>query len=177
MNNKLLLYGLPVLVLLIIFYPLFQANYVYLDDCHQLWYNEKGATFNIWFIHGRFIGGLLMEKAFTSIKTIDEVRLYRILSVLGWALAIVVYVKVAMQWARYNLIDNRLVLISAVYIASSLSVAIANGWGGTCFEICITFTAGLLSGHLVYAQLKKHNRYRAIPNHIQLLVEALGVIS
>lgn len=177
MNNKLLLYGLPVLVLLIIFYPLFQANYVYLDDCHQLWYNEKGATFNIWFIHGRLIGGLLMEKAFTSIKTIDAVRLYRILSVLGWALAIVVYVKVAIQWARYNLIDNRLVLISAVYIASSLSVAIANGWGGTCFEICLTFTAGLLSGHLLYAQLKKHNRYRAIPIHMQLLVVALGAIS
>lgn len=177
MNNKLLLYGLPVLVLLIIFYPLFQANYVYLDDCHQLWYNEKGATYNIWFIHGRFIGGFLMEKAFTSINTIYAVRLYRIFSVLGWALAICVYVKVAMQWARFNLIDKRLVLISAVYIASSLSVAISNGWGGTCFEICLTFMAGLLSGHLLYTQLKKHNRYGAIPIHMQLLVLVLALIA
>ena len=177
MNNKLLLYGLPVLVLLIIFFPLFQDNFVYLDDCHQLWYNEKGATYNIWHIHGRFIGGLLMEKAFTSINTIDAVRLYRIFSVVGWALAICVYVKVAMQWARFNLIDNRLVLISAVYIACSLSVAISNGWGGTCFEICLTFIAGLLSGHLLYAQLKKHNRYGAIPIPMQLLVLVLGLIS
>lgn len=177
MNNKLLLYGLPVLILLVIFYPLFQANFLYLDDAHQLWYNEKGATYNIWFTHGRFIGGLLMEKAFTTITTINEVKLYRIFSVIGWALAIFVYVKVAMQWARFNLIDNRLVLVSAVYIACSLSVAIANGWGGTCFEICLTFTAGLLSGHLFYAQLKKHHRYKAIPIAMQLLVLVLGVIA
>jgi hypothetical protein len=174
-NNKLLLYGLPVLVLLVIFYPLFQVNYVYLDDMHQLWYNEKGATFSIWFIHGRFLGAHLMEKAFTSINTIDAVKPYRILSVLGWALAICIYVKVATQWVRYNLIDNRIVLLSAVYIASSLSVAIANGWGGTCFEIFITFTAGLLSGHLLYAQLKKHNRLLAIPIYMQLLVLLLGL--
>jgi hypothetical protein len=176
-NNKLLLYGLPVLVLLVIFYPLFQANYIYLDDAHQLWYNEKGATFNIWFTHGRYIGGLLMEKAFTSINTIDAVKTIRMLSVLGWAVAICVYVRVAIQWARFNLIDNRLVLLSAVYLASSLSVAISNGWGGTCFEISLTFTAGLLSGHLLYAQLKKHNRYLSIPIHMQLLVLVLGLIS
>ncbi|WP_205508281.1 hypothetical protein [Longitalea arenae] len=177
MNNKLVLYGLPVLVLLVIFFPLFQVNYAYLDDFHQLWYNEKGATYNIWFTHGRVIGGLLMDKAFTSINTIDAVRLYRILSVAGWALALYVYVRVAIQWARFNLIDNRLVLISAVYIACSLSVAIANGWGGTCFEICLTFIAGLLSGHLFYAQLRKHKRYLAIPIPMQLLILLLGVIS
>jgi hypothetical protein len=176
-NNKLLLYGLPVLVLLVIFYPLFQANYIYLDDAHQLWYNEKGATFNIWFIHGRYIGGLLMDKAFTTINTINEVKTYRILSVIGWALAICVYVRVAIQWARFNLIDSRLVLLSAVYLASSLTVAISNGWGGTCFEISLTFTAGLLSGHLLYSQLKKHDRYLSIPIHMQLLVLVLGLIS
>ncbi|THU41758.1 hypothetical protein FAM09_06565 [Niastella caeni] len=175
MNNKLLQYGLPVLILLVIFYPLFHANYVYLDDIHQLWYNEKGATYNIWLIHGRFLAGHLMEKAFTSINTIDAVKSYRILSVIGWALAICVYVKVATQWVRYKLMDSRMVLLSAVYIACSLSVAIANGWGGTCFEIFMTFTAGLLGGHLLYTQLKKHNRYRAIPIPMQLLILALGV--
>lgn len=177
MNNKLLQYSLPVLVLLVIFYPLFQANFAYLDDFHQLWYNEKGATYNIWLIHGRFIGGFLMEKVFTSINTIGAVRLCRIISVLGWVVAICVYVKVAMQWTRYNLIDNRLVLISAVYLACSLSVAIANGWGGTCFEICLTVTAGLLSGHLLYAQLKKHNKIQAVPISMQLLVLLLGLIA
>lgn len=177
MNNKLLQYGLPVLVLLVIFYPLLYAHYLYLDDAHQLWFNEKGATMNIWFIHGRYIGGLLMEKAFTSINTIAQVKTYRIVSVIGWAFAILIYVKVAMQWVRFQLMDSRMVLLSAVYLASSLSVAIANGWGGTCFEICITFTAGLLSGHLLYAQLQKHKRYLAIPIPMQLLVLVLGLVS
>lgn len=177
MNNKLLQYGLPVLVLLVIFFPLLYAHFLYLDDAHQLWFNEKGATMNIWFIHGRYIGGVLMEKAFTSINTIAAVKTYRILSVIGWAIAILVYVKVAMQWVRYNLIDSRLVLLSGVYIASSLSVAIANGWGGTCFEISITFTAGLLSGHLLYTQLQKHKRYLAIPVPMQLLVLILGLVA
>jgi hypothetical protein len=176
-NNKLLLYGLPVLILLVIFFPLFQADFAYLDDFHQLWYNEKGATYNIWLIHGRFIGGLFMEKIFTSITTIDAVRLCRIISVVGWAVAILVYVKVAMQWARFNLIDNRLVLISAVYLACNLTVAIANGWGGTCFEIFLTVIAGLLSGHLLYAQLKKHNKIQAVPIHMQLLILLLGLIA
>lgn len=177
MNNKLLLYGLPVLVLLVIFYPLFQANYVYLDDCHLLWNNEKEPSFNIWFIHGRFLSGLIIGKAFTSINTIEAVKLHRILSVIGWALAICVYVKAATQWARLNLINTPMVLLSAVYLACSLSVAITNGWGGTCFVFCLAFTAALLSGHLLYTQLKKHNRFLAIPIPIQLLVLLLGVVS
>jgi hypothetical protein len=176
-NNKLLLYGLPVLVLLIIFYPLFQVNYVYLDDCHLLWNNEKKESFNIWFIHGRLLSGLTIGKSFASINTIDAVKLHRILSVIGWALAICVYVKAAAQWTRLNLIDTRVVLVSAVYLASSLFVAITNGWGGTCFVFSLAFTAGLLSGHLLYTQLKKHNRFLAIPIPIQLLVLLLGVVS
>ncbi|HEX6426728.1 MAG TPA: hypothetical protein VF008_03540 [Niastella sp.] len=176
-NNKLLLYGLPVLVLLIIFYPLFQVNYVYLDDCHLLWNNEKEQSFNIWFIHGRLLTAMIMGKAFPSINTIEAVKLHRIFSVIGWALAICVYVKAATQWARLNLIDSRMVLISSVYLACSLSVAICNGWGGTCFVFSLAFTAGLLSGHLFYTQLKKHNRFLAIPIPIQLLVLLLGVIS
>jgi hypothetical protein len=156
---------------------MFQANYVYLDDSHQLWYNEKGSTYNIWLIHGRFLAGHLMEKAFTSINTVDAVKPYRILSLLGWALAICVYVKVATKWVRFNLMDNRLVLLSAVYIACSLSLGVYIGWGGTCFEVFITFLAGLLSGHVLFAQLKKHKRYLSIPIHMQLLVLVLGLVS
>ena len=69
MNNKLLLYGVPVLVLLLIFYPLFQANFGYLDDFYLLWHNEKGANYNAWLYNGRFIAGLMMEKIIGSTKS------------------------------------------------------------------------------------------------------------
>lgn len=176
MNNKLLLYGVPVLVLLLIFYPLFQANFGYLDDFYLLWHNEKGANYNAWLYNGRFIAGLMMEKIIGSTNTIDGLRLCRIISVAGWAVAICIYVKVALQWVRYNLMDSRLVLMSAVYLACSLSVAIANGWGPTCFEIFIAFTFGLLSGHLLYAQLKKHHKIQKVPIPILLLVLLLGLL-
>lgn len=177
MNNKLLQYGLPVLVLLVIFFPLFHANYVYLDDAHLLWHNGKEESLNIWLRHGRLFSGLTIGNRFASISTIDEVKLSRIYSVLGWVLAIVVYVKVATEWARLNLIDSRVVLVSAVYIACSPFVAITNGWGGTCFIFFMAYTAGLLGGHIFYTQLVKHKRLLAIPIPILLLVVVLGVVS
>jgi hypothetical protein len=169
-------YGLPVLVLLVIFYPLFLVNFGYLDDFYLLWHNGKEETFAVWLSYGRFLTGLMMEKIISSLTTIDGLKYCRIISVAGWAVAICIYVKVALQWVRYNLIDSRLVLISAVYLACSLSVAIANGWGGTCFEMFITFTFGLLSGHLLYAQLKKHNKIQAVPIPMLLLVLLLGLL-
>lgn len=177
MNNKLLQYALPVLVLLVIFFPLFQANYVYLDDAHLLWYNGKEESLNIWFINGRLLSGLTIGNRFVSIHTVDAVKLSRIISVLGWLLAICVYVKVATEWARLKLIDNRVVLISAVYIACSPFVAITCGWGGTCFAFFFAFITGLLGGHILYTQLIKHKRFLAIPIYIHLLVLLLGVTS
>jgi hypothetical protein len=176
-NNKLLQYALPVLVLLVIFFPLFQANYLYLDDSHLLWYNGKEESFNIWFINGRLLSAITTGHRFASINTIDALKLSRIYSVIGWLLTICVYVKVATQWARLNLIDNRVVLISAVYIACSPFVAITSGWGGTCFSFFMAYMSGLLSGHLLYTQLLKHKRLLAIPIYIQLLVLLLGVVS
>lgn len=177
MNNKLLQYGLPVLVLLVIFYPLFQANYVYLDDAHLLWHNERAESLNIWFRHGRLLSAFTIGDRWASINTIDAVKLSRIYSVLGWVLAICIYVKAATQWARLNLIDNRVVLLSAVYIACSPFVAITCGWGGTCFTFWFAYAAGLLGGHILYTQLIKHKRFLAIPIHIQLLVLVLGLAS
>jgi hypothetical protein len=176
-NNKLPQYALPVLVLLVIFFPLFQANYVYLDDCHLLWFNGKEESQNIWFINGRLLSGLTIGNRWAAINTIDAVKLSRIFSVLGWLLAICVYVKAATEWARLKLIDNRVVLISAVYIACSPFVAVTSGWGGTCFVFCFAFITGLLSGHILYTQLLKHKRFLAIPIYIQLLVLLLGVTS
>lgn len=177
MNNKLIQYGIPVLVLLVIFFPLFQANFVYLDDAHLLWHNEREESLNVWFKHGRLISGLTIGNRWASINTIDAVKLSRIYSIIGWLLAICVFVKVATQWARLNLIDNRVVLIGAVYIACSPFVAITIGWGGTCFAFWIAYTAGLLGGHILYTQLIKHKRFLSIPIHIQLLVLLMGLVS
>jgi hypothetical protein len=176
-NGNPVRYCLPLMVLVIIYYPLFYSHYLYLDDAHQLWYNEKGKTLEIWRIHGRLLGGVLMEKAFTSFRRIDSVIILRIISVLGWALAICFYIRCAQQWVQYNLIDKRLVLLSGVYIACSLSLGIYNGWGGTCFEVFIAFIPGLCSGHLLFTQLKKHHRYWAIPIPVQLLILLLGIVS
>jgi hypothetical protein len=118
----------------------------------------------------------MMEKIICSTHTIDGLRLCRIISVAGWAVAICIYVRIARQWVRYNLIDSRLVLISAVYLACSLSVAIANGWGATCFEMFMTFAFGLLSGHLLYTQLKKYNKIQAVPIPMLLLVLLPGLL-
>lgn len=177
MNNKLLQYGLPVLVLLVIFFPLFQANYVYLDDAHLLYHNGKEESLNIWFMHGRLLSGLTIGNRWASINTIDAVKLSRIYSLSGWLLTICIYVTVAVQWARLNLIDNRIVLLSAVYLACSPFVAITCGWGGTCFTFWFAYATALLGGHVLYTQLIKHKRLPAIPIPMQLLVLLLGLVS
>lgn len=178
MNKKSVFFGLPVIVLLIIYFPLFYTNYVYLDDCHYIWHNEKGIIYyDIWLVQGRFLGGLLMEKAYTSIHAISAIKILRIVSLSGWALAICLFIKCINQWARYINFDSRLILLSGVYIACSISVSIYTGWGATCFEIFLAFIAGLLSGHLLFTQLKKCGTYVSIPVPMQLLILTLGVCS
>jgi hypothetical protein len=174
-NKNVVQYGLPLFIFLIIFFPLFYTNYVYLDDSHLLLYNEKGANFKIWTIHGRLLSGLFFEKIYTSINSINGVIILRIISVLGWMLGIGLFVTCVRQWVRQNNLDNRLVVLSGVYLACSLSLGIYNGWGGSCAEVFMAFSLGLLSGHLFYMQLKKRERYIKVPLPMQLLVLVLGV--
>ena len=177
MNKKIALYGLPLLAYLVIYFPLFYTNFLYMDDAHVLWHNEKGENFNIWLVHGRFLSAPLMEIGFTSIHTINAVIIFRIISVLGWIPAICLFIKLLGKWVRFNGLDNRLVLISGVFLACNLSLAVYNGWGGSCFEVFLSFICGLLSGHLFFSELKKRASYLSIPIPMQLLILVLGVAS
>lgn len=164
MKKNIVLYGLPALALLLIFYPLFTAEYAYLDEAHQLWHNTKGANYKIFQSCGRMFTGMFMERTFSHMPAIASITWIRTASVFGWLLAMWFFILVMQQWLRYISIDKRLVLLSGVYFACSISLAIYNGWAGSVIEALPAFFCGLLSGHLLYMQLKKQGSLmKALP--------------
>jgi hypothetical protein len=175
MKKNIVLYGLPAFILLLIFYPLFTAEYPYLDDVHLLWYNYQGLNYHIFFSTGRMLTGLVMEKAYAAMTHIASIKYMRIVSVLGWMIAIWIFIFALQQWTRYIKLDRRLVLLSGVYLACSISLAVYNGWAGSAGEGLPAFVAGLLSGHLLYMQLQKKQGRFSISLPMQLLILVLGV--
>jgi hypothetical protein len=174
-KKKFALYGIPVVALLLIFYPLFTAEYAYLDEAHQLWYNHKDSNYHIFYSCGRLLTGLMMEKIYAQMTAIESIKYMRMTSVLGWAGALWIFLFVLQQWMRYITLDKRLVLLSGVYLASSISVAVYNGWAGSAGQGLPAFVAGLLSGHLMYMQLQQPSPFSLSRLPVLFLVLVLGL--
>jgi hypothetical protein len=154
---------------------LFTAEYAYLDDFHLLWHNDKGANYRIYTICGRFLTGVMMEKIYTGMTHIASIKYMRMASVLGWVVAIWIFIFVLQQWMRYISLDKRLVLVSGVYLACSISLAVYNGWAGSAGQALPAFVAGLLSGHLMYMQLQKPSPFSISQLPMFFLVLVLGI--
>ncbi|WEK36359.1 MAG: hypothetical protein P0Y53_02500 [Candidatus Pseudobacter hemicellulosilyticus] len=135
--------------LLLSFHQLFTAEYAFTDEAFQLWHNHDRTNFNGFFVQGRPITALLLEKLYGSIDRIDSLKWLRLFSLGGWLITAPVYVAVLAHFIRIAQLPRILLLPLSVLIGGSASVAIYIGWAA-CAEVFIACLTGLLSGYCMF---------------------------
>jgi hypothetical protein len=165
---------LPVIFLFFLFFPVFYSDYAFTDEAFQLWHRKEAANYNMFFLQGRWITGIMIENFFGKISTIGGLKILRIFSFFSWAIFLFAFMNLSRQWQKYIKIDPLLLVLTGVFIACSPSVAIYIGWG-SCFEIGIASILALLSGHFLFMELMKQDQSVHISNFKILLILLAGL--
>lgn len=170
--KKSLAFALTPLVFVIIYFQVFSAEYAYLDEINQLWYNKGHANYDTFFTQGRWLTGILSQKFFGSISSIEQLKYLRIFSLLGWIATSFLWMFIFRSWLKWLHLDARLAWLSNLFVVSSVSVCIYIGWA-SCFEVFLAVALGLLSGHLLFMQLVRSGNGGQL-NILKLLVSLLA---
>lgn len=144
---------IPILFILL-YHQVFIANYAYLDEIYQLWHNQDSTNYDMFFDQGRWLTGVLFQKFFGSISTIEQIKYLRIFSWSGWIVTAICWSSLFRSWLKWLKYDHRLALLSDLFVLCSLSVCVYVGWA-SCFEVFLAAGLGLLSGHLFFTQMMR----------------------
>lgn len=162
-------------LLFVVFWPVFFADFAYMDEAHQLWYNDTDANFTMCLVQGRLLTGFIMQKLFSAISTINELKWIRILSFAGWVVAVLVWNIVLDNWKKVFNLNERWVFLLSIFLPCSIPIAIAIGWA-SCVELFLAFIFALLGGQLLF-----NNIYEKKSIHIStagtILILLLSVCS
>ncbi|RYY57995.1 MAG: hypothetical protein EOO09_00010 [Chitinophagaceae bacterium] len=173
-RKRFLLYLSFPLLALLLYHGVFNAEYAYLDEAQQLWRNQEGSNFTMFFVQGRPLTGQLLEWLFGSVQDIAGLRMIRIFSLVGWILTGLVLLAFLERWIRDLLIDQRILLPAMVLFTAAPATAISIGWA-SCAEIFLATLAGLVSGALVFNSVFQARGKKSLPALI--LAIACGVVS
>jgi hypothetical protein len=174
-KKGLLLLSIAALFLLI-YFPVFTADFAYLDEIHQLWNNQDNSNLNMFLTQGRWLTGLLFQHFFGALHAIDDLIMLRVFSFCGWVATTFLLCVLLNKWAVALGLQRQTVWLGALYGVCSLSVCIYVGWA-SCMEVFAAVAAGLLSGHVLFMVLQKQGAQIHLSNSVLLLTLLLGVTS
>ncbi|MEJ8816459.1 glucosyltransferase domain-containing protein [Lacibacter sp. H407] len=157
-----LIIGIAVLASLLIYYPVFFADYAFTDEAHQLWNNQDGSNFTMFLNQGRIITGWLIDGAFGNMDSVADIKWLRIFSFATMLVFIVVYGLLSKKLFDALKLDRKLWALSVVFIPCSLSTAIYIGWA-SCAEIFTGTLAAFLSGYVLFSKVNSSEQYIQIP--------------
>lgn len=140
--------GLLLLLPLLVFYPLFTANYGYTDEYIYLWYNRKVFDYMMFLPQGRLITEYLTHFLFNSIYTIEQIKWLRLFSMCGWILCIPIWYGIIKKAVTQEGLPSILAFFSVFYLITSPSCIVSIQWAA-CLEMFIANTAGLVSRILI----------------------------
>ena len=172
-SNHVLLYGIPILFL-IIYFQIFSGDFAYLDEAYALWHNDDKTNYNA--TQGRWLSGLIFQFFFSSISRIAELKWLRLVSWAGWIITSLAWTHIFRKWVHWLGLPKEMEWIAPVFVVCSISVGINIGWAA-CMEIFLGVLAGLVSGHILFACLHNQKDKIQLPNTTILCSLFLGVIS
>lgn len=175
-DRKPLLFLVIAALFCMLYFPLFTADFAYLDEIHQLWNNRDDSNLNMFLTQGRWLTGLLFQKFFASISTIEQLKLLRLFSLVGWVLTSFLLSILFRKWAIHLQWQPQTLWLATLYLACSLSVCIFVGWA-SCMEVFAGVAAGVGSGHILYTALVKQKGHIHLSNLTILFSLSLGVVS
>jgi hypothetical protein len=162
-----------IIILFIVFYPVFFADYVYTDEAHQLWHNDDNTNFIIFFEVGRGLNALIMQKIYPALRTMSQLKWVRVTSFAGWILAIVVWNVVLNSWKKIFNLNEHWTFFLSICLPCSITLAIVIGWA-VHVAVFLAFIMGLISGHLFFTHYYGRKDLRISPVRI-IAVILLGL--
>jgi hypothetical protein len=167
---------LLIIAVVIIFYPVIQAEYLYSDEAVQLWFFKDGLNFNTSISQGRYLTYLLFEWVFSSIHRVEEVSYARIFSLFGWIICLPVWYYIINQVMLKNRLPKQLVFLTMIYLVCLPSFGISIGWA-SCMEMFIAASAGLISGYAAFSAWEQKELNQPKTSLVILLALVFGLIS
>ena len=152
-KTDLLIVSLLIAIVLIIFYPIFFARYVYTDEAVQLWFYRKGSGYQMFAGQGRYITEKMFQWLFSSIHTISQISYLRIFSLSGWIVCIPLWYYVIKSIVAKEGLPVPLTFFSLVYMIAMPPFAMYISWASV-MELFLANTTGLLSGYFLYSGLR-----------------------
>jgi hypothetical protein len=145
--------GILYLLMLLIFYPLFYTEYIYMDEAVQIWLMKPGTDYMLFLDDGRALTEWLQFPLFSAIDSIHAITYIRIISLVGWMICVPVW-----YWVIKRVINSKpeyehLPFFSCLYMVTSLPFLVSVQWA-TCMQFFIAQTCGLLSGAVLYIGIR-----------------------
>lgn len=159
-----------------IYYPVFYSDYLYTDEAVQLWLYKKDSGFHMFNGQGRHITDWLFHQLFDRADTVRELRSIRLFAFFGWLASIIIWYAVLRRVTIKESLPNWLPFILTLFLIGSPTFAISIGWASCC-ELFIAYTAGLLSGYLLYIGFRYEEGRVVLPFKYILASVILGLIS
>ncbi|HMG68002.1 MAG TPA: hypothetical protein VK588_09955 [Chitinophagaceae bacterium] len=125
---------------------------------------------------GRWLSGLIFQNCFSSILTIGQLKILRLISLGGWVATTIAWAIFFKKWSYWLNLDEKTWWLSSIYIVCSISVCIYIGWA-SCFEIFLAIFFGLLSTHILFKGLNKNQHEIHLSNMVILGSVLAGLAS
>ena len=145
-----------IIVAVIIFYPVFYTEFAYTDDFVLLWLYKTGSAFHPSIVYGRYLTEELAQTLFSRAITIHDVINIRTFSFFGWLICVPIWYIVIKRIVEREKLPSLLTFFSVLYLVCTPCVSVYVRWA-SCFEQFIAYTAGLLSGYILYAFIEEQS--------------------
>jgi len=163
------------IAVLVIFYPVFYAEYLYTDEATQVWLAEKGVNLTS-IPQGRWLTYRLFTWLFSLLHTTHAVIYARLFSLAGWMICLPAWYYITRDLIVKNNLSAVMLPLSLVYLVSMPSFAISIGWAA-CLEMFIACTCGLISGYVIYVNAQYDGKKFHISIAAVILSGLAGIIS
>jgi hypothetical protein len=161
---------------LLIFYPVFYSDYLFMDEAFQIWNYKSVPGFYMFIDQGRWFTEILETWLFHFVHTIADVKYLRILSLLGWCACLPVWYTVIKRVIGDVPQYKHLPFFTCLYLVTSLPFIVSLQWA-TCMQFFIAHTSGLLSGAILLQSMRfDNNRIRISPVAV-LAASTLSIVS
>jgi hypothetical protein len=148
-----------IVVVLLLYYPLFFSEYAYTDELVQLWLYKKGNNYNMFLPLGRNITDVLFNWLFSSIDTIQGITRLRLFSLFGWISCIPIWYYIIKRVVVREALPGWLCFFVLLFLVSCPAFSVSVQWAA-CLELFIANTAGLASGYMLYGYFQSQRNGR-----------------
>ncbi|MFT3936512.1 MAG: hypothetical protein QM726_22990 [Chitinophagaceae bacterium] len=141
---------------LIIVWPIFNAEYLYTDEAPQFWLapNRADRTF---VVQGRYITQWLLFWLYNSEHTVKGLIHVRLFALAGWLVCIPLWYFILKRSVLQNNLPFVLAPLSVFYLISIPAFSLSIGWIA-CLQLFLANSTGILAGYLAYAGIESSNK-------------------